>query len=128
MALSFSRRINGTRAYYNLIRRVAFPRSSSIIVIATLLFSTLGLGVSFLIAQRSVASFVAGALWGMIVLAVPSFVSNAVLYLTIMKEDPLFYLRRCLAFSLFTSSGVNCPDCFSIFKISSRLARNRFRD
>jgi putative membrane protein len=47
-------------------------------------------------------SFVVGASWGITILVVPSIVSDVVLYLTIMKHDPLFYLRRCLAFSLFT--------------------------
>jgi putative membrane protein len=102
MALAFSRRISGTKAYYNLIRRVAFPRSSSIILITSFVFSAIGLGASFLIAQRSLMSFLLGAWWGFTILLLPSFVSNAVLYPTIMKEDPLFYLRRCLAFSLFT--------------------------
>ena len=48
------------------------------------------------------SSFVYGVIWGIIFLAVPDLVSNTILYWTIMKEDPLFYLRRCLAFSLFT--------------------------
>jgi putative membrane protein len=102
MPLAFSRRVSGTKAYYNLIRRVAFPRSSSIVVAASFVFSTLGLGVSFVIAQRSLMSFFVGSLWGLAVLLLPSFVSNMILYPTIMKEDPLFYPRRCFAFSLFT--------------------------
>jgi len=104
MALTFSKRISGTKAYYNLIRRLVFPRSTSIIVIASFIFSTLGLGISFLIAQRNLMSFVVGASWGITILVLPSFVSNLLLYVTIMKEDPLFYLRRCLAFSLFTTT------------------------
>lgn len=102
MALSFSKRLSGTKVYYNLVRRVAFPRSTNIIVVASLISATLGIGLSFLIAQKSAVSFVLGASWGIAILVVPSFVSDVVLYLTIMKHDPLFYLRRCLAFSLFT--------------------------
>jgi putative membrane protein len=104
LALSFSKRISGTKAYYNLVRRVAFPRSTSIIAVESFIFATLGIGMSFLMAQRSAMSFVVGASWGILILAVPSFVCNVVLYLTIMKQDPLFYLRRCFAFSLFTTS------------------------
>jgi putative membrane protein len=33
---------------------------------------------------------------------IPSFVSDLLLYLAVMKNDPLFYLRRCLALSLFS--------------------------
>jgi putative membrane protein len=102
MALAFSRRISGTKAYYNLIRRLVFPRSSSIIVIMAFVFSAVGLGASFLIAQHNLMSFFVGVWWGFMLLLLPSFVSNAIFYPTIMKEDPLFYLRRCLAFSLFT--------------------------
>jgi putative membrane protein len=102
LALSFSKRLSGTKVYYNLVRRVAFPRSTNIIVVASLISATLGIGLSFLIAQKSAVSFVLGASWGIAILVVPSFVSDVVLYLTIMKHDPLFYLRRCLAFSLFT--------------------------
>jgi putative membrane protein len=117
MALAFSKRISGTKAYYNLIRRLVFPRSSSIIVITSFVFSTFGLGASFLIAQRNLMFFFVGAWWGFTVLLLPSFVSNAVFYPTIMKEDPLFYLRRCLAFSLFTVTM-----WVIIFILSSTLA------
>ena len=102
MARSFSKRLSGTKAYYNLMRRVAFPRSTSIIVVMGFVFSAAGMGLSFLIAQRSLISFVTGALWGVLALVLPSLLSGVVLYFTIMKEDPLFYLRRCVAFSLFT--------------------------
>jgi putative membrane protein len=102
LALAFSKRISGTTPYYNLIRRVAFPSTRSIIE-SGVLFTTIGIGLSFLIAQRSVQSFVLGASWGILIFAVPSFISAVVLYFSIMKEDPLFYLRRCLALSLFTT-------------------------
>ncbi len=48
------------------------------------------------------AFFVFGAAWGIIALILPSFVSDILLYFTIMKQDPLFYFRRCLSLSLFT--------------------------
>jgi putative membrane protein len=102
LALPLSKRVSGTKAYYNLIRRVAFPRSTTIIVVISFIFATIGLGLSFLIVQKSAMSFVLGAFWGIVILILPSFVSDVGLYFTIMKRDPLFYLRRCLAFSLFT--------------------------
>ena len=40
--------------------------------------------------------------WGLIALTIPSFLSDLLLYFTIMKTDPLFYFRRCLALSLFS--------------------------
>lgn len=47
----------------------------------------------------------------------PYFLSDIALYLTIMKEDPLFYFRRCLALSLFTMTT-----WVIIFLVSSTLA------
>jgi putative membrane protein len=47
-------------------------------------------------------AFFTGMVWGLIALTVPSFASDLLLYFTIMKKDPLFYLRRCLALSLFS--------------------------
>jgi len=101
LAHSFSKRISGTTPCYNLVRRVAFPSTRAIIE-STVLFTTIGIGLSFLIAQRSAQAFVLGAAWGVLILAVPSFISDIVLYFSMMKEDPLFYFRRCLALSLFT--------------------------
>lgn len=116
MAHSIAKRVSGTTPYYNLVRRVAFP-SARAIAISSVILTTLGVGISFLIAERTITSFLLGAAWGVIVLAVPSFASSVVLHFTIMKEDPLFYLRRCLALSLFTITT-----WVIIFLVSSALA------
>ena len=102
MAHSFSKRISGTTPYYNMIRRVAFP-STKTIVLSSVLFTTLGSGLSFLISKGTPASFLFGIVWGLVALTIPAFASDLILYFTIMKKDPLFYLRRCLALSLFTT-------------------------
>ena len=57
-----------------------------------------------MIARGSAISFFEGASWGIAILVLPSLASNTLLYPVIMKQDPLFYLRRCIAFSLFTIS------------------------
>lgn len=101
MAPSFAQRISRTTPYYNLARRVAFP-STRTIAIASLILTTVGVGLSFSLVERTVVSFFVGAAWGVMAFTLPSFVSDVVLYFTIMKEDPLFYLRRCLALSFFT--------------------------
>ena len=103
MAHSFARRISGTTPYYNLIRRVAFPSTRSI-VITSLVLSTVGIGLSFTLIQRTAISFLFGAAWGIVAFTVPSFASDLALHATVMKEDPLFYLRRCLALSLFATA------------------------
>ena len=101
MAHSFTRRVSGTTPYYNLIRRVAFP-STTAIASSMVTLTTVGVGLCFLIARWSLTSFISGIIWGIVFLALPSIISNTYLYWTVMKNDPLFYLRRCLAFSLFT--------------------------
>ena len=101
MAHSFARRVSGTTPYYNLIRRVAFP-STLAIAASMVTLTSFGVGFCFLIARWSVSSFVSGLMWGIVFLAFPSVIANTFLYWTVMKNDPLFYLRRCLAFSLFT--------------------------
>lgn len=58
--------------------------------------------MSFLIAEGTAAAFILGLRWGLIVLTVPSLTADLLLYFTIMKKDPLFFLRRCLALSLFS--------------------------
>ena len=103
MARSFTKRISGTTPYYNLVRRVAFP-STRTIVITSIVFATFGVGLSFSFAERGITSFLFGAAWGVIAFVLPAFASDIILYFTIMKEDPLFYLRRCLALSLFTTA------------------------
>ncbi len=100
MAPSFAKRVSGTTPYYNLARRVGFP-STRTIAISSLILTTVGVGLSFSLVERTVVSFFVGAAWGVIAFTLPSFASDVILYFTIMKEDPVFYLRRCLALSLF---------------------------
>jgi putative membrane protein len=71
-------------------------------LIASLVLTTAGVGLSFSVARQTAASFLIGAVWGIVAFTLPSFASDTILYFTIMKRDPLFYLRRCLALSLFT--------------------------
>jgi putative membrane protein len=60
--------------------------------------------MSFLLSEGTAASFLTGIVWGIVALTIPSFASDLLLYFTIMKNDPLFYLRRCFALSLFTET------------------------
>jgi len=102
LAHSFAKRISGTTPYYNFIRKVAFP-STRIILVSSLLYTTVGIGISFLIAGQSLGSLFTGAISGITIFTVPSFASTFVLKFAVVGDDPLFYFRRCLAFSLFTN-------------------------
>jgi len=58
--------------------------------------------LSFLIADGVANAFLMGMEWGLVAFAVPSFIADLLLYPTMLKKDPLFFLRRCLALSLFS--------------------------
>ena len=102
MAHSFSKRISGTTPYYNFIRKVAFP-STRVILASSLLYTSVGVGISFFITGQNFASLVMGAIFGVVIFTLPSLPSALFLHYAVLADDPLFYLRRCLAFSLFTN-------------------------
>jgi predicted neutral ceramidase superfamily lipid hydrolase len=83
--------------------------------------TSVGAGICFLVVRGTISSFASGALWGIIFLALPSVLANAYLYCAVMKNDPLFYLRRCLAFSLFTT------DTWLIFLFFGAILSNAIR-
>jgi putative membrane protein len=81
------------------------------------MLATVGVGLSFLIAERTVAGFFFGVVWGVTIFVLPYFMSDIVMHHTIMMEDSLFYFRRCLALSLFTMTM-----WIIIFIVSAMLA------
>jgi len=89
--------------YYNLVRKLSFPSSGEILA-EIILTATVGCGVSFLLATPTIVDFVSGCLIGVMTLALPSILTEAALSKLVLRNDPLFYLRRCLALSLI----VNC--------------------
>jgi putative membrane protein len=86
-----------------MIRHIAFPSTKAILT-DSIMLPMLGIGLSFLISQRKLGSLLFGAAWGAVAFTIPAFLCDVLLYFTIMKKDSLFYLRRCLALSLFTST------------------------
>jgi predicted neutral ceramidase superfamily lipid hydrolase len=84
-------------------------------------FTSVGVGLCFLVAGETLSSFASGVLWGIIFLALPSILANAYLYCVVMKNDPLFYVRRCLALSLFTI------DTWLIFLFLGAILSNAIR-
>jgi len=88
-----------TTKYYNLIRRLGFPSLEKVLAEITLT-AVVGCGVAFSLSTLAVSDFVSGCLVGALVFAFPSIAVETVLWGLILREDPLFYLRRCLALSL----------------------------
>jgi len=101
MTFSSHARIRRTVPYYKIIRKVAFPSMPRILA---LIFAAnlLGLAFAFTLFEFTVEALVSGLVFGIIVLTIPSIVSDLLLHALVLKKDPLFYLRRCLALSLFS--------------------------
>jgi putative membrane protein len=95
--------LSKTTKYYNLIRRLTFP-SLRRVLLEAFLVPTLGLGLSLVIAARSLEAFAFGCLLGAAVFSIPSIVTEVALSRFVLKDDPLFYLRRCIALSLVVNS------------------------
>ena len=95
--------LSKTTKYYNLIRGLTFPSLRRVLLEASLV-PILGSGLSLLIAARSLEAFAVGCALGAAILSIPSILTEAALSRFVLKDDLLFYLRRCIALSLV----VNC--------------------
>jgi len=101
MAFSSHAKIRRTVPYYKIVRKVAFPSMPRILA-STLLANLLGLAFAFTLFEFTVEALVKGLVFGLIVLTIPSIFSDLLLHALVLKKDPLFYLRRCFALSLFS--------------------------
>jgi len=101
MTFSSHAKIRRTVPYYKIVRKVAFPSMPRILA-SIFIANLLGLAFAFALFEFTVKALVSGLVFGMIVLTIPSIVSDLLLYALVLKKDPLFYLRRCLALSLFS--------------------------
>ncbi len=87
--------------YYKLVRTLAFP--SMLRVIALLLsVDLIGSVLAFVFASPTLEAAGRGLVFGFLVLFMPAILADAVSAALLLKDDPLFYLRRCLALSLFS--------------------------
>lgn len=93
-------KIKKTTPYYNLLKTIGFP-SLKKIVAGLFLISSLGGWASFHLAGQDFA--IEGAIIGLLGLALPSLVSDAVISKTLFRNEPVFKVRRLLSFSLFSS-------------------------
>ena len=88
-----------TTKYYNLIRRLGFPSLKKVLV-EIILTALVGCGVAYSLSTYAISDFISGCLVGALVFAFPSIVVESLLWRFVLINDPLFYLRRCLALSL----------------------------
>jgi len=95
--------LSKTTKYYNLIRGLTFP-SLKRVLLEAFLVPTIGSGLSLLIAARSLDAFAFGCVLGAAVFSIPSILTESLLSRFVLKDDPLFYLRRCIALSLVVNS------------------------
>ncbi len=101
MSFSSHARIRRTIPYYKIVRKVAFPSMPRILA-SIFAANLLGVALAFTLFEFSVEAFINGLAFGMIVLTIPSIVSDLLLHALVLNKDPLFYLRRCFALSLFS--------------------------
>jgi len=87
--------------YYKLVRSLAFPSTSKIL---GLLFgiSLVGSVLAFALAVRNWAAATQGLVFGFLVFFLPAIITDAISSVLLLRDDPLFYLRRCFALSLFS--------------------------
>jgi len=90
--------LTNTTKYYNLIRRLTFPSLKRVLV-EVFFTAAIGCGLAFLVATLTFDGFVFGCFFGITVLAIPSVLAEYMLSKYVLKDDPLFYLRRCIALS-----------------------------
>ena len=87
--------------YYKLVRTLAFPSMPRIIALL-LSVDLIGCMLAFAFASPTLEAAGRGLLFGFLVLFMPSILTDKISAALLLKDDPLFYLRRCLALSLFS--------------------------
>ena len=87
--------------YYKLVRTLAFPSMSRILI---LLFTVASAGcmLAFAFSNLALESAARGLAFGLAVFFFPAILTDIFSSKLILEDDPLFYLRRCLALSLFS--------------------------
>jgi len=95
-------KIRRTTPYYNLIRKLAFP-SIERVLIFFIIMNLIGSVAAFTWTNTDVDSVVAGARFGLLVLTIPTIIADIILASKFLRGDPLFYFRRCLILSLFST-------------------------
>jgi len=91
-----------TTKYYNLVRKFSFPSLEKVLA-EILVTATIGCGVAFWLSTFAIREFVFGCLVGALAFALPSILVETASWRFMLKNDPLFHLRRCLALSLVTN-------------------------
>lgn len=91
--------MTGTTQYYNFARRLSFP-SLRTVVFALVLISPAASALAFLLASGDPNSLLDGLLFGFVTLTIPSVISELIVSLFVLEDDPLFKVRRCFALSL----------------------------
>ena len=92
--------IRRTATYYNITRRIVFP-SMKKIVLMILIANPVGCASTFLLNKFTLENLFYGIAFGLCALALPSILAD-LLARALLRDDPLFYLRRCFALSLFS--------------------------
>ncbi|MEM2106622.1 MAG: DUF2070 family protein [Candidatus Bathyarchaeia archaeon] len=87
--------------YYRLVRAVAFPSTLRIIILL-FTFTVVGPALAFAFLSMNINTALYGGLFGLTIFFLPSILADLFSAYILLRYDSLFYLRRCLALSLFS--------------------------
>ncbi len=87
--------------YYKFARTLAFPSLFRIVVVLFIV-TLVGCMLAFTFHNQAWETVAQGLAFGFFVLFVPTILADTVSSRVLVRGDPLFYLRRCLALSLFS--------------------------
>jgi putative membrane protein len=93
-------RVKKATPYYNIVRRVAFP-STNKILFSMFAIDLLGTALAFVMVDSTQSGLIRGLVAGSLIFLVPTLLSAFFSFRVVVKADPLFFLRRVLALSLF---------------------------
>ena len=93
-------RVKKATPYYNIVRRVAFP-STNKILFSMFAIDLLGTAFAFVMVDSTQSGLIHGLVAGSLIFLVPTLLSALFSFRVVVKGDPLFFLRRVLALSLF---------------------------
>ena len=93
-------RVKKATPYYNIVRQVAFP-STNKILFSMFAIDLLGTALAFVMVDSTQSGLIRGLVAGSLIFLVPTLLSAFFSFRVVVKGDPLFFLRRVLALSLF---------------------------
>lgn len=95
-------KLKSTVAYYNFLRKFAFPSKLRLLAY-TFILNSIACSLIFLVGRPSVTQALRGAAFGALAFTIPSLLLDLTITSLLLNKDPLMDLRRSIAISLFSN-------------------------